>query len=78
MDMRVRLKDGRKFFRQLDIAPGFPGNPLTREDHEKRFLDCLGFAKMPISEKKSAEIAGMIENLENVVDVRKFVQLLVV
>jgi len=77
MDMRVRLKDGREFFRQLDIAPGFPGNPLTREDHEKRFLDCLGFAKMPIGEKKATEIVGMIENLENVVDVRKFVQLLV-
>jgi 2-methylcitrate dehydratase PrpD len=31
VDMTVHTKDGREFFRQIDIAPGFPGNPLAKE-----------------------------------------------
>ena len=77
MDMRVRTRDGREFFKQIDIGPGFPGNPLAKEDHEKRFQDCLAFAKKPISAAKAARIGSMIEDLEKVEDVRVFVRLLV-
>jgi 2-methylcitrate dehydratase PrpD len=76
MDMVVRLRDGRSFARGIDVAPGFPDNPLSREDHRKRFDDCLGFAKIPLDENKSATIAAMIEDLEHVDDVRAFVRLL--
>ena len=76
MDMRVWTRDGRELFRQIDIGPGFPGNPLTREDHEKRFRDCLGFAKKPISRDKADQLSTMIGDLEKVPDVREFVQLL--
>jgi len=77
MDMRVRMRDGREFLRTIDIGPGFPGNPLTREDHEKRFQDCLAFAKRPISQENAKGIASMIENLERIEDVRPLIQLLV-
>lgn len=76
MDMRVRTKDGREFLRRLDVAPGFPGNPLSAEDHERRFRDCLAFAKKPIDARRAARISSMIEDLENVEDVRTFVRLL--
>jgi hypothetical protein len=76
MDMRVWTRDGRELFRQIDIGPGFPGNPLTREDHEKRFRDCLGFAKKPISREKADQLSTMIRDLEKVPDIREFVQLL--
>ena len=48
VDVRVSLKDGRELFGRMDIAPGFPGNPLSPEEHEQRFRDCLDFAKKPI------------------------------
>ncbi len=76
MDMRVTTGDGREIFRQIDIGPGFPGHPLTHEDHEKRFQDCLGFAKKPISKDTAARIVSMIQGLENVDDIRGFVQLM--
>ncbi|OPY74825.1 MAG: 2-methylcitrate dehydratase [Syntrophorhabdus sp. PtaU1.Bin058] len=76
MDMRVLHRDGREFFRQLDIGPGFPGNALTPDDHKKRFQDCLDFAKKPIGKENAAQIASMIEDLDKVDDVRRFVQLL--
>ena len=77
MDMRVRMRDGREFFKQIDIGPGFPGNPLTREDHEKRFHDCLAFAKKPISGENARAVASTIEHLESVEDVRPLIQLIV-
>jgi uncharacterized protein (DUF1697 family) len=76
MDMLVRTRDGRQFLRMVNIGPGFPGNPLTREDHERRFQDCLAFAKKPISGENAAKLAAMIEGLEEVDDVRRFVRLL--
>jgi 2-methylcitrate dehydratase PrpD len=76
MDMRVRTRDGREWMRQIDVAPGFPDNPLTREDHEKRFHDCLAFAKKPIGKDRAAGVASMIESLEHAEDIRSIVPLL--
>jgi 2-methylcitrate dehydratase PrpD len=73
MDMRIVMRDGRVFERSIDIAPGFPGNPLTREDHKKRFEDCLAFAKKPISRQNTQTIVSMIEGLEDAKDVRELV-----
>jgi hypothetical protein len=70
------MRDGRQFLRKIDVGPGFPGNPLSREDHQKRFHDCLGFAKKAISQSKAAKIASLIENLEEIEDVRIFARLL--
>lgn len=76
-DMRVTMRDGREFVRLTNIAPGFPGNPLSRQDHEKRFQDCLDFARKPLGEEKAKEITTLIRDLESVDDARKFTQLLV-
>ncbi len=78
VDMRVRTRDGRDLFGQMDIAPGFPGNPLKPEDHERRFRDCLAFAKKPIGSDAAAGLISPIKDLEHVDDVRKFVHLLLV
>jgi 2-methylcitrate dehydratase PrpD len=75
-DLRVWTREGRELFRQMNIAPGFPGNPLSEEDHERRLKDCLDFAKKRVSREKAAEIVSFIKNLEMVDDMRKFVQLL--
>jgi hypothetical protein len=60
----------------MDVAPGFPGNPLKEQDHEKRFRDCLAFAKEPIAEDKARQLVSLIRALENVDDVRSLVELL--
>ncbi len=76
VDMRVRMKDGREFFRQIDIAPGFPGNPLSQEEHEARFRDCIAYAKKPVQQNKVDEIVGRVANIERVNDVRALIPLL--
>jgi 2-methylcitrate dehydratase PrpD len=76
MDMRITLMDGRQLFKGIDVGPGFPDNPLSREDHRKRFDDCMAFARKPLAAEKAAAIAAMIEDLEGINDVRDFVRLL--
>jgi 2-methylcitrate dehydratase PrpD len=76
MDIRVSLRDGKEYKRQVDIAPGFPGNPLSRDDHRKRFEDCLAFAKKPVSRKNADKIVASIENIEDMEDVRSLIKLL--
>lgn len=77
LDMHVRTRDGREMFRQMDIAPGFPGNPLSDEDHRARFQDCLDSAKKPVSRERAARIVAFISDLESIDDVRELVSLLV-
>jgi len=76
LDVRIWTRDGREITRQMDIAPGFPGNPLKPQDHEQRFRDCLGFAKKRMDDEKAAGLVSSIRALEEVDDVRRFVRLL--
>ena len=76
VDMTVRTRDGREFVRRLDIAPGFPGNPLTREEQEARFRDCIAYAKKPLSEEKVNGIVAGVADIETLGDVRALIPFL--
>ena len=56
IDMTVRMKDGREFFRRIDIAPSLPGNPLTKKELEARFHDCIAYAEKPPNKEKVEDI----------------------
>jgi 2-methylcitrate dehydratase PrpD len=76
VDMTVTLKDGRELFRQIDVAPGFPGNPLTKDEQEARFRDCIAYAKKPLPKKKVDEIVESVARIEQLSDVRALIPLL--
>jgi 2-methylcitrate dehydratase PrpD len=76
LDMTVHMKDGRKIFRQIDIAPGFPGNPLSTEEQEVRFRDCIAYAGKPLSKEKVEGIVEGVSRLERLSDVRVLIPLL--
>jgi 2-methylcitrate dehydratase PrpD len=76
-DLRVECNDGREYTRRTDIGPGFPGNPLKREEHLQRFSDCLAFAGNPAFDGVTgAQIIGMVERLEGLADARSLTALL--
>jgi 2-methylcitrate dehydratase PrpD len=70
VDVTVHTKDGKERFRQIDIAPGFPGNPLSQEEHEARFRDCIAYAHKPLWKEKVREIVENATNVEQLNDVR--------
>ena len=76
LDMRVLTRSGKKYLRKMDIAPGFPGNELTTEDHEQRFWDCIDFAGRPIARETAEKIVSMIDRIEALEDIRMLIPLL--
>ena len=77
LDMEVETTQGRVHRAGLDIAPGFPGNPLSREEHVQRFLECMEFAGNGFPATQATEILSAIENLDSCTDVRNLISLLV-
>ncbi|MGD8230009.1 MAG: MmgE/PrpD family protein [Desulfobacteraceae bacterium] len=78
LDMRVFTSDGREHFKQMDIAPGFPGNPLTRKEHEQHFWDCMEFSGGLLPKERTEEIVSQISRFEGLDDVRRLIPLLLV
>jgi 2-methylcitrate dehydratase PrpD len=76
VDLRVRTKDGTTHYQGIDIAPGFPGNALTQEEHQERFWDCIDFAGKPMERQNAESIVTLIGELEDVPDARAMIPLL--
>jgi 2-methylcitrate dehydratase PrpD len=76
LDMRVLTRDGQEHFMQMDIAPGFPGNPLTREEHEQLFWDCIKFSGPLLPHERTEEIVSYVSRAEQLDDVRMLIPLL--
>lgn len=76
-EVRVVAKDGKEYFRRTDVGPGFPGNPLTKQEHAQHFWDCLAFADDPVFDReRGAQILAAVEHLEDMSDVRNLVSML--
>jgi 2-methylcitrate dehydratase PrpD len=76
LDMRVLTGDGGEHVKQVDIAPGFPGNPLTRKEHEQHFWDCMEFSSASLPRERAEEILSQVSRLEELDDVRRLIPLL--
>ena len=76
LDMKVFTVDGKEYLKKMDIASGFPGNPLTQEEHVERFWDCVAFARKPLQHEKVEGIIKAIDSLEETEDVRTMIPLL--
>jgi 2-methylcitrate dehydratase PrpD len=76
-DLRVVTTSGREYLRQIDVAPGFPGNPLTKAEHVRRFWDCLSFGGDPMFDvTRGEQIVHTVDHLQEKGDVRALIALL--
>ena len=76
-ELTVVTNDGRTRTSRLDVAPGFPENPLNDIEHQSRFEDCLNYAEIPLPEDQANLLVSAIERLEELGDIRFLVRLLV-
>ncbi len=74
-DLRLWTHDSREFLRQTDAGPGFPQRPLSREDHLRRFQDCMEFATVSPAAETATELVDSIGRLETLEDVRELLPL---
>jgi 2-methylcitrate dehydratase PrpD len=77
LDMEVETTEGQVYRKSLDVAPGFPGNPLSREEHVQRFRECIEFAESWFPSESADDILSAIENLDSCRDVSSLVNFLV-
>jgi 2-methylcitrate dehydratase PrpD len=71
-EVRVVMKDGRKFSRRERFNRGGPRNPLSQEEIVDKFMDN---ACRVISVAKAKRIAALIGGLEKVEDVSQLAKL---
>jgi len=76
MDMEMTMTDGKVYRGSIDVAPGFPGNPLTDDDHMQRFMDCIDFAPEWFDRRRVKDIIAFIKGIEQERDVRGLIELL--
>lgn len=76
LDISITMEGGGVHQGSVEIAIGFPGNPLTQEEHEQRFWDCMEYAPRPLPKIRAEQVISMISELEQVEDVRTLVDLL--
>lgn len=76
-DVKVTTKKGQTYHRFLALATGMPGKPLSKEEHIRIFKDCISYAKRPLPKENIKRIISLVDNLEEVDDVRKLIPLLI-
>lgn len=74
VELEVRMKDGQVYREYVARAIGEPYRPFPREMLIEKFLGQAKFSGM-VSEKSALKIIEMVENLENVDDIRKIISL---
>jgi 2-methylcitrate dehydratase PrpD len=70
LEMCVVTEDGSAYYKSLDIAPGFPEKPLTEEEHNERFQDCVSYAGNLLPPDHMNKIIPLVNSIEEVEDVR--------
>ena len=69
LEMRVTTRDGNVYEKSLDIAPGFPENPLTWDEHHERFQDCISYGRNLLPQENIEKIVLLVNSLEEVEDI---------
>lgn len=78
VDVTVTTRDGRRHHRQLDTAPGYPGNPLSEAQHLQRFRDCMAYAAHPLAQDRIDELVFAIDDIGNADDARSLIDRIVI
>jgi 2-methylcitrate dehydratase PrpD len=73
LDMEVLTENGDSYLKKVDISPGFPGNPLTQEEHLEHYWKCLAYMPQRLSKKDAEKIPELIDRMEELEDVRTLI-----
>jgi len=77
MEMKVLTKEGKVYQKQIDIPRGSPENEMSTEEQIARYLDCASYGKIPLSEENVNRMIPLVDNLEELNDIRRIIPLLI-
>lgn len=67
--VRITLKSGRELTQAVREARGGPNRPLTRQQLEQKFIDCVAHAHLPIPAEPALQLVQRLNRLEEIDDV---------
>ena len=75
VEVEIRMENGEKFFKRVDTVYGNPNKPLTRDAHLAKFRRNWKSAAISLPIEDGEEIIKIIDNLEEVEDIRALIDL---
>ena len=75
VEVEIRMENGEKFFKRLDTVYGNPNKPLTRDAHLAKFRRNWQASAISLPIKDGEEIIKIIDNLEEIEDIRVLIDL---
>jgi 2-methylcitrate dehydratase PrpD len=75
--MKVTTKNGNIYTKTVAVPSGFSLNPLTEEAYRERFEDNVSYGGKPLPRKNIDKLVVMVDQLEEIEDVRSLIPLLV-
>ncbi|HBN27305.1 MAG TPA: hypothetical protein DD405_07535 [Desulfobacteraceae bacterium] len=74
VEVTIKLNNGTELSTQVDTAKGNPDAPLSTEELTAKFKDC---AILVLPENNADRIIAVMDDLENIQDIRELTQLLI-
>jgi len=71
--VRVKLKDGREYYREVPYPKGFPLDPLTAEEVTSKFLSCASRALSTRDAERCIEMVSQLESLDRITELMQLV-----
>ncbi|MDD5083243.1 MAG: MmgE/PrpD family protein [Dehalococcoidales bacterium] len=62
----VKLKDGREYYKEIDIAKGAPMNPMTDADLQSKYRDCASVVLDKERVEKSLSLLNGLSKIKNI------------
>jgi 2-methylcitrate dehydratase PrpD len=75
VEVEIRMENGEKFFKRLDTVYGNPNKPLTRDAHLAKFRRNWKASAISLPIEDGEAIIKIIDNLEEVEDIRTLIDL---
>jgi|TARA_B110000438_G_C15771164_1_gene631937 2-methylcitrate dehydratase PrpD len=75
VEVEIRMENGEKFFKRVDTVYGNPNKPLTRDAHLAKFRRNWKASAISLPIEDGEEIIKMIDDLEEVEDIRALIDL---
>jgi 2-methylcitrate dehydratase PrpD len=74
--VRIELKNGECYTKELSVAYGHPQNPISWQDLTDKFRDCTSYSAKPISKENKEKAIAMIGSLEDIDNVSDIIDIL--
>ncbi|MBU2609267.1 MAG: MmgE/PrpD family protein, partial [Chloroflexi bacterium] len=72
----VTLTDGKQYSAAVDYPKGHINNPMTREEFDRKLVDCVACAAIPMEKTVPSQLTRLVERLEDVEDIGEISALL--